>query len=32
ALIDMIEMVDIDYDRNDSYRYDPNNTLGDSCK
>ncbi|CAF3699493.1 unnamed protein product, partial [Rotaria socialis] len=29
ALIDMIEMVDIDYDRNDSYRYDPNNTLGD---
>ncbi|CAF4935317.1 unnamed protein product, partial [Rotaria socialis] len=29
ALINMIEMVDIDYDRNDSYRYDPNNTLGD---
>ncbi|CAF4837410.1 unnamed protein product, partial [Rotaria socialis] len=25
----MIEMVDIDYDRNDSYQYDPNNTLGD---
>ncbi|CAF4571224.1 unnamed protein product, partial [Rotaria socialis] len=29
ALIDMIEMVDNDYDRNDSHRYDPNNTLGD---
>ncbi|CAF4627312.1 unnamed protein product, partial [Rotaria socialis] len=24
--------VDIDYDRNDSYQYDPNNTLGDRCK
>ncbi|CAF4729887.1 unnamed protein product, partial [Rotaria socialis] len=23
ALIDTIEMVDIDYDCNDSYRYDP---------
>ncbi|CAM2730192.1 unnamed protein product, partial [Rotaria socialis] len=28
-LIDLLEMIDIDYDRNDSYRYDQNDMLWD---
>ncbi|CAF4736626.1 unnamed protein product, partial [Rotaria magnacalcarata] len=27
--IDLLEMIDIDYDRNDSYRYDQDDTLWD---
>ncbi|CAF4690617.1 unnamed protein product, partial [Rotaria socialis] len=29
ALIDLLEMIDTDYDRNDSYRYDQNDILWD---